>query len=185
MKIKLFVLVFVSLFVLATFTLTALAASDEAIVRAAMERTFAQLRAGDYATLYNALPEASRQRISRERFASGLQRAHDSYGLNFDRLNIEAVHVGGDVAVVDTVMYGRIARPIEGAGKVVARQYLVREGGQWRVAVGSRATMQPLLARNPKLARQYPPREPHIYIERNGRWIELGSPKAMRRRAAI
>ncbi len=159
------------------------AAGEDAAVRAAVERAFSQLRAGDYAALYEALPNASRGRISRERFAGGLQQAHDSYGLELNRLDIAGVHVGRDVAVVDTVMYGRVTRPIEGAGKVVARQYLVRENGQWRVAIGSRSVMQPLLAREPRFAKQYPSREPRIYFERNGRWMDIGSMGAIRRRA--
>ncbi len=156
------------------------AAGEETAVRAAMERAFSQLRAGDYAALYEALPDASRGRISRERFAQGLQRAHDSYGLELNRLDIGAVHVGRDVAVVDTVMYGQVARPLEATGKVVARQYLVRENGQWRVAIGSRSVMQPLLAREPRFAKQYPAHEPRIYVERNGRWMDIGSMGALR-----
>lgn len=168
-------------FLFTMFASQTFAAGEDAAVRAAMERAFSQLRAGDYATLYDALPDASRGRISRERFAESLQRAHDSYGLELNRLDIGAVHVGRDVAVVDTIMYGRVVRPIEAAGKVVARQYLVRENGRWRVAIGSRSMMQPLLAREPRFAKQYPSREPRIYVERNGRWMDIGSIGALRR----
>jgi hypothetical protein len=179
MKPKQFIRMFVALLAFAVFSFPARAASEATDVRAAMERAFTQLRTGDYRALYDALPMASRQRISREGFMNGLQRARDSYGMELERLDIGAVHVGRDVAVVETVMYGRVRQPIEGAGKVVARQYLVREDGQWRVAVGARSVVQPLLAREPKFARQYPLREPRIYLERDGRWIDLG---ALRRR---
>ncbi|MFN2455114.1 MAG: hypothetical protein ABR577_12925 [Pyrinomonadaceae bacterium] len=185
MKINKLAVTLIALLICAASALPVLAAGEEGAVRAAMERAFGQLRAGDYAALYESLPNASRQRITRERFANGLQRARDSYGMEIDRLEMGAVHVGGDVATVDTVMYGHIAQPIAGAGKVVARQYLVRENGQWRIATtGSNSGVVPLLARNPKFARQYPPREPRIYLERNGRWIDVGSLNAMRRRAA-
>ncbi len=184
MKIKQCSILLAAFLLFTTFASQAFAAGeDAAAVRAAMERAFSQLRAGDYAALYEALPDASRGRISRERFAESLQRAHDSYGLELNRLDIGGVHVGRDVAVVDTVMYGQVARPIEAAGKVVARQYLVRENGQWRVAIGSRSVMQPLLAREPRFAKQYPSREPRIYFERNGRWMDIGSMGAIRRRA--
>ncbi len=183
MKIKQCSMWLAAFLLFTTFASQTLAAGEETAVRAAMERAFSQLRAGDYASLYEALPNASRGRISRERFAESLQRAHDSYGLELNRLDIAGVHVGRDVAVVDTVMYGQVARPIEAAGKVVARQYLVRENGQWRVAIGSRSVMQPLLAREPRFAKQYPSREPHIYVERNGRWMDIGSMGAIRRRA--
>jgi hypothetical protein len=182
MKIKPHSTPFIALLLLTIISVQAFAANEDAAVRSAMERAFTQLRAGDYGSLYEALPDASRQRISRDRFANGLQQARDSYGLELNRLDVGAVHVGRDVAVVDTVMYGRVARPIEGAGKVVARQYLVREGGQWRVAIGSNAAMRPFLAREPKFARQYPAREPRIYFERNGRWIDIGSLGAIKRR---
>lgn len=183
MKIKRYTAAFAAFFIAAAVSFQTFAASEEAAVRAAMERAFSQLRAGEYAALYDGLPNASRQSISRERFSEGLQRAHDSYGLELNRLDINAVHVGRDVAMVDTVMYGRVAKPIEGAGKIVARQYLVREGGQWRVAIGSRSVMQPVLARESGFARQYPAREPRIYFERNGRWIDIGSLTAIKRRA--
>src|SRR2546423_3148445 len=120
------------------------AASDEASqVRGVVEQVFNQLKSGQYEALYDALPAASRKRISRERFTSALRRTEDMYKL--DRLEIGQVRVSGDIATADTVMYGRLLRPVESDGKIVAQQYLVREDGRWPVATGDRATIPPFL----------------------------------------
>ena len=84
-----------------------LPASDQSEVRAAVQRIFDQLKAGEYGGLYDSLPSSSRSRISRERFVAALQRSRDLYHL--DRIEIGAVRVSGDIAVVDTVMYAHIS----------------------------------------------------------------------------
>lgn len=147
-------------------------ASDEEEVRRAMQEAFERLRAGDYGALYDALPTASQQRISRERFVGGLGRTRGI--IELDRLEIGAVRVAGDLAVLDTVLYGRMLLPAQGEGKVVARQYMVREGGRWRVTTGDPPTVRPLLAAHPQFARRFPPTEPRIYLKRDGRWVSVG-----------
>lgn len=154
-------------------------ALDEAEVRQVVERIFQQLKSGDYDALYETLPSAQQQRISRERFTRALSRSRDSYSL--DRLEVGAVRTSGDLAVVDTVMYGRIFRPVESEGKIVAQQYLVREGGRWRVATGDRATVQKFLAANPGFARKFPLQKTRIYIKRDGRWVDISSLAPQRR----
>jgi len=72
--------------------------------------------------------------MSRDRFVNALERAQDFYQL--DRLEIGAVKVAGNLAVVDTVLYGRVVAPIQAEGKIVVQQYLTRENGKWRVATG-------------------------------------------------
>jgi hypothetical protein len=158
-------------------------ASDEAEARSVTQEVFAQLKSGQYGALYDRLPAASRERISRERFTSALRRTRDMYEL--DRLEIGAVRVSGNLAVVDTVMYGRLLRPVESEGKIAAQQYLVREDGQWRVATGDRATVRRFLAATPKFAKKFSIREPRIYMKRDGRWVDVtGMLKtAVRRRA--
>ena len=146
-------------------------ASDESDVRATVERAFSQLKGGDYGALYDVLPSAAQKKITRERFTGALQRSRNMYDL--DRLEIGAVHVARDLAVVDSVIYGRARAPFEGDGKIVLRQYLVREGGRWRVTTGERATVRPLLAANPAFARKYPPTEPRVYVKRDGRWVAM------------
>jgi hypothetical protein len=157
--------------------------SDEAEARSVTQEVFSQLKSGQYGALYDRLPAASRGRISRERFTSALKRTRDMYEL--DRLEIGAVRVSGQMAVVDTVMYGRLLRPVESEGKIVAQQYLVREEGQWRVATGDPATVRRFLAANPKFAKKFSIREPRVYMKRDRRWVDVtGMLKtAVRRRA--
>ncbi|HYX41837.1 MAG TPA: hypothetical protein VE821_09080, partial [Pyrinomonadaceae bacterium] len=138
------------------------AASDESDVRGAIESAFEQLRSGNYDALYDVLPTTSQRRLSRERFTRALERTKNMYEL--ERLEIGAVHVTGDLAVADSVVYGRARAPFEGEGKIVVRQYLVREQGRWRVTTGDRAAISPLLAANPAFAKRYPPMQPRLYV---------------------
>ena len=149
------------------------AASDEAEVRSVVQQDFNQLKSGQYEALYDSLPADSKKRISRERFSSALRRTEDMYKL--DRLEIGRVRVSGDMAVADTVTYGRLLRPVESDGKIVAQQYLVREDGRWRVATGDRATVRRFLDANPKFAKKFPIREPRIYMKRDKRWVDVTS----------
>ena len=144
-------------------------ASDESDVKSTVERAFSQLKGGDYSALYDVLPTASQKRVTRERFTSALQRTRGMYAL--DRIEIGAVHVAGDLAVVDSTVYARALAPFDADGKIVLRQYLLREDGRWRVTTGDRATIQPLLAAHPDFARRYPVRQPQLYVKRDGRWV--------------
>jgi hypothetical protein len=155
--------------------------SDEAEVRAVVQTVFEQLKDGRYAELYDVLPSASRSRVSRERFVSLLRAAGGMYRL--DRMEVGAVRVSGDIAAVDTVMYGSVLRPVEAEGKIVAQQYLVREDGRWRVATGDRATVRRFLSSHPAFAKKFPIRDPRVYVKRDGRWVEVsGALKAAGRR---
>lgn len=147
------------------------AAFDEAEVRAVVRTIFEQLKSGQYSDLYDALPSASRARVSRERFASMLKRTSGLYRL--ERLEIGAARVSGNIAVVDTVMYGSVERPLQAEGKIVAQQYMVREDGRWRVATGDRATVRRFLASNPGFAKKFPIREPRVFVKREGRWVDV------------
>ena len=156
-------------------------ASDEAEVRTVVQTIFERLKAGQYDELYELLPAASRSRITRERFTNALRRSSGTYRL--DRLEIGAVRVSGDLAAVDTVMYGSVEQPVQAEGKIVAQQYLVREDGAWRVATGDRATVQRFLAANPKFAKKFPIRQSQVFVKRDGQWIDLtGTLRAASRR---
>ena len=158
------------------------ALSDEAEVRAVVQTIFEHLKSEQYDELYDTLPAASRSRITRERFTNALRRTSGIYHL--DRLEIGAVRVSGDIALVDTVMYGSVSRPIEAEGKIVAQQYLVREDGQWRVATGDRATVQRFLAANPRFAKRFPIRQPHVFVKRDGQWVDITDTLKTARRGA-
>ncbi len=157
------------------------APSDQSEVRAAVQRIFDQLKAGEYGGLYDSLPSSSRPRISRERFVAALQRSRDLYHL--DRIEIGAVRVSGNIAIVDTVMYGRISKPIEGDGKLVVQQYLIKENGSRRVATGDRTTTDRFLKNNPAFARNFPIKRPRAFLKQDGSWLEIplgAAPRAKR-----
>lgn len=164
-------------FAAAAFAQAPTGAESEA--REAMQQAFERLRTGDYGGVYEALPSASQRRVSREQFVGALERARGMFELN--SLEIARARVAGDLAVVDTVVYATLRQPMQAEGKIVARQYMVREGGRWRVTTGDRSTVRPLLASNPKFARQFPPTEPRVYFKREGRWTSIETLQGPRR----
>lgn len=154
-------------------------ASDQNDVRNTVQAVFDQLKSHDFSGLYDRLPGAARARMSRDRFTNALQRAQDIYEL--DRLDIGAIKVLGNLAVVDTVLYGRVVKPIQAEGKIVVQQYLIREDGQWRVATGDQSTVKKFLASNPSFSKGFKIRQPRVYVKQNGQWVEFGPSNTRRR----
>jgi hypothetical protein len=157
-----------------TFSASVVKASDQADVRATVQNVFDQLKSHDYSGLYDLLPGSARNRMSRERFVSALQRAQDFYQL--DRMEIGATKVTGNLAVVDTVLYGRVVTPIQAEGKIVVQQYLLREDGKWRVATGDQSTVRKVLAANPGFSKGFRIKQPKIFIKQNNQWVEFNPP---------
>lgn len=147
--------------------------ANESEVRAVVQRAFGQLKAGEYSSLYDLLPTNAQNKITREKFIQSLQRSRDSYQL--DKLEIGSVRVSGDIAAADTVMYGRVKKPAEAEGKIVAQQYLVKEDGRWRIATGDQATVKKFLASNPNFAKNFKITQPRVYAKQNGKWIDLSA----------
>jgi len=154
-------------------------ASDQTDVRATVQNVFEQLKAHNYENLYDLLPGSARSRMSRERFVSALQRAQDFYQL--DRMDIGATRVMGNLAVVDTVLYGRVVTPIQAEGKIVVQQYLLREDGKWRVATGDQSTVKKFLAANPGFSKGFRIQQPRVYIKQNDKWIEFNQQRGNKR----
>jgi hypothetical protein len=154
-----------------SFSATVVDASDQSEVRATVQSVFDQLKSHDYSSLYDLLPGSARSRMSRERFVSALQRAQDFYQL--DRMEIGPTKVMGNLAVVDTVLYGRIVTPIQAEGKIVVQQYLLREDGKWRVATGDQSTVRKVLAANPGFSKGFKIRQPQVFIKQDNRWVEF------------
>ncbi|HKP46100.1 MAG TPA: hypothetical protein VJT50_05830, partial [Pyrinomonadaceae bacterium] len=149
--------------------------AEESAVRGVVQQVFSQLQSHDYASIYDSLPSSTRTRVSKSNFVNALQRAQDRYSL--DRIDIGRVRVSGDLAVVDTELFGRISQPLTAEGKIVVQQYLIREGGKWRVATGDSGTIQRFLKSNPKFARQFPIRQARIFIKQNNNWVEFRAPR--------
>jgi hypothetical protein len=166
-------LILVFVFAISTYAFATPVLSDEDDVRSLVERVFQQLKSHEYGSLYDVLPASSQNRMSRERFTTLLERTRETYEL--DRMEIGKVQTSGDLAVVDTVMYGRVRRPIESDAKLVVQQYLVREGGRWRIATGDRGTILRFLEANPAFRKKFPIRPPRAYVKRDGRWIDVSS----------
>ena len=154
-------------------------ASDQSDVRSTVQNVFEQLKSQNYSALYDLLPGSSRSRMSRDRFVSALQRAQGFYQL--DRIDIGAIKVMGNLAVVDTVLYGRVVAPIQAEGKIVVQQYLLREEGKWRVATGDQATVKKFLAENPEFGKGFKIRQPRIYVKQDNKWIEFNPQRGNRR----
>ena len=145
-------------------------ASDVTDVRSTVQNVFEQLKSRNYSELYELLPGSARSRMSRDRFVTALQRAQDFYQL--DRLEIGAVKVSGNLAVVDTTLYGRVVAPIQAEGKIVVQQYLLREDGKWRVATGDQSAVKRFLAQNPGF-KNFKIRQPRIYVKQGDKWVEF------------
>jgi hypothetical protein len=161
----------VGFIVLLCLTPVNVVASEENDVRGVVQQTFQHLQSKNYSAVYDFLPAATQKRMSRARFISALQRAQGRYSL--DRLSIGAVRVSGNLAVADTELFGRVMSPIAAEGKIVVQQYLVREGGKWRVATGDNATIRSFLKANPAFARKFPIKQPRIYVKQGDRWVEF------------
>src|SRR6266446_9887461 len=174
MKSKLIILVISFFTCVGTAGAVRAAPSDESEVRSSVQRIFDQLKAGQYEALYDSLPSSSRARLSRERLVKGLQGTSNLYQLQ--RIEIGAVRVSGNLAVVDTVMYAHIAPPFNADGKLVVQQYLVREDGSWRMATGDRATIDRFLKSNPAFARKFPIKRPRASVKQDGKWMEFQPP---------
>src|SRR5207253_10788016 len=93
--------------------------SDQSDVRAAVQRIFDQLKAGEYEALYDSLPSSSRSRITRDCFAAALQRSRNLYRL--DRIEIAVPRISGNLAVIVTVMYVHTATPFSTDGTSVVQ----------------------------------------------------------------
>ena len=170
----------IAILVLAVFSYGAIAkASDQTDVRATVQSVFDQLKSHNYDSLYDLLPGSARNRMSRERFVSALQRAQDFYQL--DRMDIGATRVMGNLAVVDTVLYGRVVTPIQAEGKIVVQQYLLKEEGKWRVATGDQSTVKKFLASNPGFSKGFRIQQPRVYIKQNDKWIEFNPQRGNRK----
>ena len=174
-KFKVLLFIFCGLILLSP----AVVHGNEGEVRVVVQRVFEQLKSRDYGSVYDSLPSSTRARMSKSRFVGALSRAQNMYEL--DRLDVGRVRVSGNMAVVDTVLYGKVLFPLQTEGKIVVQQYLVREEGAWKVATGDNATIKRFLAGNPAFGRKFPIRQPQIYVKQNGNWVEFRPPQLPRR----
>ena len=158
------------LIITSTFASVIAASSDQADVRAAVQRIFNQLKNGEYSSLYDALPSSARSRLTRDQLVRGLQRTQETFELQ--RIEIGSVSVSGNLAVVNTTMFAHV-KPLNADGKLVVQQYLIREDGNWRVVTGDTATINRFLQNNPAFAKRFPIRKPQAFVYQNDKWVPI------------
>ena len=144
--------------------------SDQSDVRAAVQRIFDQLKNGEYSSLYDALPSSARTRLTREQLVQGLEQSKDTFQLQ--KIEIGAVSVSGNLAVVDTTMYAHV-NGFNADGKLVVQQYLIKEDGHWKVATGDTPTINRFLQSNPAFGKRFPIKKPRAFVDQSGKWIEI------------
>lgn len=166
-------------FAILLIAVVSVSASDQTDVRNTVQNVFEQLKSQNYSALYDLLPGSSRNRMSRDRFVSALERTQGFYQL--DRLDIGAIKVMGDLAVVDTVLYGRVVNPIQAEGKIVVQQYLLREEGKWRVATGDQSSVKKFLAEHPGFGKRFRIQQPRIYVRQGEKWVEFNPGRGNRK----
>src|SRR5262245_47949120 len=102
-------------------------------------------------------------------------RAQGLYSL--DRMEIGSTRILGDLAVVNTVLYGRLVNPIQAEGKIVVQQYLMREEGKWRVATGDQTAVRKFLTANPQFSKGFKIQRPRVFVKQEGKWVEFNPPR--------
>ncbi len=147
--------------------------------KAAVLTFFNLLKAKQYAALYQFLPNQLQQQISRDQLVKSLSRL-DEFIL-IDRMTIGRVQEQGELAVVDTTIYGRLKRPMEikgqkiDTGRVSVQQLLVKEDGSWRVATADGNTRAAFLKRHPDFDKRFQLSRPEFETKQNGKWTKFGS----------
>jgi hypothetical protein len=146
--------------------------------KAAVQTFFTLLKAREYAALYQFLPNQLRQQLSADQLARSLSRLDEF--IIIDRMAIGRVQEQGDMAVVDTTIYGRLKRPMEirgqkvEAGRVNVQQLLVKEDGTWRVATADGNTRAAFLKHHPDFNQKFQLTKPEFATKQNGKWTKFG-----------
>jgi hypothetical protein len=147
--------------------------------KAAVQSFFNLLKAKDYGALYQFLPNQLQQQISRDQLVKSLSRLDEF--IIIDRMAIGRVQEQGDLAVVDTTIFGRLKRPMEirgqkiDTGRVSVQQLLVKEDGTWRVATADGSTRAAFLKRHPDFSEKFQLSRPEFATKQNGKWTRLGA----------
>ncbi|QQS46149.1 MAG: hypothetical protein IPM66_19875 [Acidobacteriota bacterium] len=154
--------------------------------REAVVRFFNLLKAGQYAELYDYLPNDMQQRMTREELDRSLSRVQSF--LLIDRIVVGRTRRIEQTAVVETTIFGRLKRPltIEGApvseGRVIAQQIVAKEGGRWKIVTADNRTRDLYLKEHPELKNKIPLTEPQLSIKQNGKWTPLSTVLSKMRR---
>jgi hypothetical protein len=102
-----------------------------------------------------------------------------------ERMEVGKVQEHGNLAVIDTTIYGRLVKPMKmqgeeiSEGRVSVQQYLIKEGKEWKVITADDRTRAYFLRENPNFARDFSLSSPRLAYKRNGEWQTLGQPTAV------
>lgn len=146
--------------------------------RSAVQSFFLLLKTQKYSELYNALPAELQQQITREKMTASLKRL-DSF-IAIERMEIGRVQQRGDFAVVDTTIYGTLKKPLNFNGEEVkegrtsVQQYLLKEGGKWKIVSADNRSQEFFLKRNPDFKKQFQLTAPQFAFKQQGQWKSMG-----------
>lgn len=186
LKLK-FVRVSLLTFVMLSVTLAVPAQNKDA--RGAVQNFFVLLKSQKYSELYEFLPSELQKQTTREQLTNSLKRL-DAF-LAIERMEIGRVQQRGELAVVDTTIYGSLKRAMEingqqiKEGRVSVQQFLFKENGQWKVVTADNRARDFFLKRNPNFKQQFQLAQPQFAFReggrQNGKWVPLGQPPAIPR----
>ena len=146
--------------------------------RAAVNKFFLLLKSRSYPALYECLPSDLQRQVTREQLALSLMRL-DSF-ITIERMEVGRVQARGDFAVVDTTIYGKLKKPVTvngeevSEGRVPAQQFLIREGGQWKVVTADNRTQSYFLKRNAEFSKQFQLAQPRFEFKQDNKWTAFG-----------
>jgi hypothetical protein len=168
------------LFVLVLFSFNTVAPAQNKDARGAVQTFFSLLKSQKYTQLYDSLPSELQKQTTREQLTNSLKRL-EAY-LSVERMEIGRVQQRGELAVVDTTIYGSLKRAMEingqqvKEGRVTVQQYLFKENGHWKIATADNRARDFFLKRNPNFKQQFQLIQPQFAFRQDGKWTPLGQP---------
>ena len=148
--------------------------------RSAVQSFFSLLKTQKYAELYDALPTELQQQTPREKMIASLKRL-DSF-IAIERMEVGRVQQRGNFAVVDTTIYGSLKKPMNFNGEEIkegrtsVQQYLLKEGGKWKIVSADNRSQEFFLKRNPDFNKQFQLTPPQFAFKQQGQWKPMGQP---------
>ena len=142
----------------------------EKAVRATVQRFFSLLKTRQYQALYDFLPLQFQKQTTREQLVASLRRLDEF--LIIEKMEVGRIQQRDDLAVVDTVIHGRLKRPVNmqgreiRQGRVSSQQYLIREEGKWKIATADNRSQQFFLQQHPEVKQYFQLTRPQFSIEK-------------------
>ncbi len=173
-------------FIRSTFTALALLSLSAVVLaqskdpRGTVQTFFSLLKTQRYSELYDALPAELQKQTTREQTIASLQRLGAFIAV--ERLEVGRVQQRGDFAVVDTTIYGNLKKPMNfngediKEGRTSVQQYLLKEGGKWKVVSADNRSQDFFLKRNPDFKKQFQLTAPQFAFKQQGQWKSMGQP---------